>query len=165
MLLATSADFSTALITEEPGDLRSRHRGPPKVPVLLQHCLPAASLHSRAVRSQHREEVVQSQCKSQLWQPHSPPLAPIYFQSATHHKNQSYFSCCCYYKFRIQSTLHLASCRKLTLYVEKPVRHQAAARLAQTVLNCEQLRVLQFPLHLLSQPWGHNKSCSFQRSD
>lgn len=48
----------------------------------------------------------------------------IYFQTATHHKNQSYSSCCCcYYKFRIQSTLHRASCRKPTLYVEKPVRH------------------------------------------
>lgn len=89
MLLVTSADFSTAFIRKEPGDLWSWHRGHAKVPVLLQHCLPAAPLPSGTVvlfTAQHREEAVQSQCKSQLQQPHSPPLPPISFQTVTHHK-------------------------------------------------------------------------------
>lgn len=165
MLLATSADFSTAFITKEPGDPRSRHKGHPKVPVLLPHCLPAASLPSGTVMllaAQYREERVQSQCKCQLQQPHSPPLAPIYFQTATHHKKTELLQLLLL--LQSQNSIHFASSFMQKTDMEKPVRHQASARLAQIVLNCEQLRVLQFLLHLLSQPWGRNKSCSFQRS-
>lgn len=63
--------------------------------------------HGHAICSRvQRWRRCRPQCKYLLWQPVSPPLAPFSLQTATHHNNQSQFSCYCYYKFRSQSTLH-----------------------------------------------------------
>lgn len=110
MLLAASADFSAAFIAKEPGDHRSRHEVSTtrcQHFVSQYHPLPA-SLAAVTVKPFVTEDRYRGsedpQCKSPVQQPHWPPLLSL--QTATHHNNQSHFSCYYYYKLRSQSTLH-----------------------------------------------------------